>query len=307
MTVLITGATSMIGLALERELIKRGHQIIAVARRESEELKELTKQGSLRTILCDMRDYSHITETLSWTVDTAVLLAWNGTRGGERNNKDVQQKNVEQNLALIEELFRLDCKKILTAGSQAEYGVYTECITEESECRPNTEYGKAKLTFYREASKLCAKYGAVCIEPRFFSLYGPNDYPDTLVMSTLRKLMNGEECLFTEGIQMWDYLHIDDACTALAALCEDNSVSGGIYNFGSGDVRQLKDYILEMNEIIGGIGKLRFGAVPYPRTGMVSLCPDVSKLKTTAKWSPKITFREGITAILKSMHEDQKI
>lgn len=304
MRFLITGATSMIGLALEKELLERGHEIVAVARRESDELKALARQGCVQTILCEMCDYKSLSSFVAEPVDVAVLLAWNGTRGQARNDVELHRQNTEYNLSLLPELFKLKCKKVITAGSQAEYGPHSERITENSECRPNTEYGKAKLAFYKKAEELCAEHGVICIEPRFFSLYGPNDYKDTLVSSTLRKMIAEEECQLTQGVQMWDYLYIDDACDALATLCERKDIPCGVYNFGSGDVRTLKDYILEMNEITGGNGILSFGAIPYPSTGMVSLWPDVSKLKEAINWTPKVKFGEGIKSILNSMNKD---
>ena len=295
----------MIGLVLEKKLLEHGHKIVAVARRMTDALDQLNCSENVSVVLCDMCNYGRLASLIDGTIDVAVLLAWNGTRGADRNNKILQQKNIECNLAILPQLLKLGCQKIITAGSQAEYGPHAECISEGSNCCPNTEYGKAKLKFYEEASRLCQSYNAVCIEPRFFSLYGPEDYKDTMIISTLHKLLKNEECPLTQGIQMWDYLHVDDACDALAALCMGQCIPGGVYNFGSGDVRPLKDYILEMDKICGGNGKLHFGAVPYPQTGMVSLWPDVSKLKTTLGWEPRISFEEGIRSILNSMSGEQ--
>ncbi len=38
---------------------------------------------------------------------------------------------------------------------------------------------------------------------------------------------------------MWDFLYIDDAIEALYRLCTQECPNG-VYNFGSGDVRQLR-------------------------------------------------------------------
>ena len=109
----------------------------------------------------------------------------------------------------------------------------------------------------------------------------------------------------TEGVQMWDYLYIDDAITALAALCREEI--SGVYNFGSGDVRPLRDYVKEMAAMVGGEHLLQFGAMPYPPTGMVSLWPDVSRLKQTLNWEPETSFADGIREILSSMRKEASI
>ncbi len=72
----------------------------------------------------------------------------------------------------------------------------------------------------------------------------------------------------------------------------------GVYNFGSGDVRQLREYVLEMARITKTGSELLFGAIPYPPTGMVSLWPDISKLKRELHWTPSYSFEAGIVSIL---------
>ena len=44
-------------------------------------------------------------------------------------------------------------------------------------------------------------------------------------------------------------------------------------------------------------GIYNFGAVPYPKTGIVNVNPDVHKLMAMG-WKPKVTFSEGINRIL---------
>lgn len=297
MRIIITGATSMIGWALTRKLIDQGHEVVAVVRRETNELKTLRELGQVEVIQCDMNEYGSALSRIKGTIDTAVLLAWNGTRGAARMDAEQQQKNLEYSLAAVRSVLEAGCKRVVTAGSQAEYGPHTKQITEETLCTPNTEYGKAKLAFYQQADKLCTEVGATCIEPRFFSLYGPRDYEGTMIFSILRDMATNRPCKLTRGIQMWDFLYIDDAIEALARLCT-SQCAAGIYNFGSGDVRQLRAYVEEMAVIMKTDSALLFGEIPYPETGMVSLWPNVSKLKSAIQWEPKVSFDKGIRTVL---------
>lgn len=302
MRIMITGATSMIGWALTQKLVEQGHRVVAVVRRETDELKTLQEAGRVEVIRCDMSEYGSALGRIDGTIDAAALLAWNGTRGTARMDAGQQQKNLEYSLAAVKSVLEAGCKRIVTAGSQAEYGPHTEQITEETLCTPNTEYGKAKLAFYQQTDKLCAEAGAICIEPRFFSLYGPGDYEGTMISSILRDMATNRPCKLTQGIQMWDFLYIDDAIEALARLCT-SQCAAGVYNFGSGDVRQLRAYVEEMAEITKTDSALLFGEVPYPETGMVSLWPSVSKLKRAIQWEPKVSFGKGICVISQSCLE----
>ena len=123
------------------------------------------------------------------------------------------------------------------------------------------------------------------------------DNPQTMVLSILKDMMDNAPCRMTECIQLWDFLYIEDAVDGIFRLmdmqCED-----GAYNFGSGDIRPLKEFVMEMYKITGSKSQMLFGAIPYPDTGMVNVCPDISKLQMQTGWNAKTTFADGIQKII---------
>ena len=58
--VLVTGGSRGIGLAISRKLAGAGYNVIAVARGESEKLREAAKDGNLRFRACDLSDIEAI-------------------------------------------------------------------------------------------------------------------------------------------------------------------------------------------------------------------------------------------------------
>lgn len=297
MKLVVTGANSFIGRRLVRAANYKGWQVTAVVRPGCRDIMDLNNMANVKELA--LEDYSTLGQVCG-PVDTAVMLAWNGTRGNNRMNPDLQKSNYIHNINAINNLIDHGCKRIITAGSQAEYGDYTGSIHEDIECHPNTEYGKWKYQFYVDASALCKKAGLSIKEPRYFSLYGPGDYENTLIMQMIKNLLIHKDCELTACVQLWDYLHIDDAIDALLKLCYMDC-SDGVYNIASGDTRVLRDYVEELQEIIGSKSRLLYGAIPYPATGMISLCPDVHKTMQELSWSPLISFRQGIISILDSI------
>lgn len=293
MKAVITGANSFIGQRLTNVLYHKGWDIVQVVRRP------FPCENDIQQVYLPMEEYEKLGE-ITGGCDCFVHLAWNGTRGATRMDKVRQENNLIHSLEGVRAMLQVGCGRLITAGSQAEYGPNQALITEETPCAPNTEYGKAKLAFYEQASKLCIAAGVDYKEPRFFSLYGPDDYEGTMIVSVLKEMLENRPCRLTQGVQMWDFLYIEDAVDALVGLCEKDC-SNGVYNFGSGDVRQLKEYILEMAEITNTKSELQFGAIPYPDTGMVSLWPDISKLKKELDWSPQVRFAEGIRSVLTAL------
>lgn len=299
MRVLVSGATSMIGVVLCKELLNKGHEVFAVIREQCSKEEELPNSDKLHIIRCDMDAYDRLDQIVDGQVDVAILLAWNGTRGESRNNTDLQFTNLNNNMSALAALQKLGCWKVISAGSQAEYGPWYEQAKQSEECipKPNTEYGKYKLQFYKKAKEYCEQNKMILVEPRFFSLYGPDDYSGTLVMSNLYNMSHNLPCQLTECKQTWDFLFITDAISGLMLLIEKDC-QAGVYNFGYGQSAPLRYYIEKMYEILQSASELQYGIVPYPTTGMVSINPSVEKLKSLG-WKPLVTFEEGICEIIK--------
>lgn len=298
MKIVITGANSFIGTSLAKKANSLGWETVLVVRPGHNSIDGLE---NCRLVALPMESYDQLGNAVG-PCDCLVHLSWNGTRGESRMDAMRQRKNVEYSLRGVQSAIAAGCKRIISAGSQAEYGPHTEKITEDSACRPNTAYGKAKLAFYEALAEICARNHISYKEPRFFSLYGPSDYSGTMIASILKDMLNNSPCRLTKAVQMWDFLYIEDAVEGLIKLCS-KACQDGIYNFGSGDTRTLRSFIEEMAEITGTQSELLFGEIPYPDTGMVSLWPDITKIKRELCWEPKISFREGIQSIVKTMVE----
>lgn len=288
----------MIGAELVNRSLDRNHEVIAVIRPNTSKRAILNIVPKLSIVECAMEDYYLLDDLIEGNVDVAVSIAWNGTRGADRNNRILQEDNYYNSISFLKAMLKKGCQKFITAGSQAEYGIWTSSkkLTENVIPNPNTEYGKYKLKFYESAKAYCHNNGCEIVEPRFFSLYGPGDYEETLIISMLKKMINNEPCELTECEQIWDFLYIDDAVDGLIELME-NTIPEGIYNFGSGYSAPLKEFISEMKDITKSDSELRYGAIPYTNTGIVNVNPDVSKLMEIG-WRNRTSFKLGIMKII---------
>lgn len=301
---IITGANSFIGRRLCRKLAANDYHVYAIVRRNFSHKEIFDGINSITLIELDMAEYGMLKDRITEKCDLGVLLAWNGTRGVLRDNVHLQHENYNNSILGAENMIALGCETIVTAGSQAEYGINKslEKITERTECKPNTEYGKAKLKLYQELDRFCENRKVRLIEPRYFSLYGPDDSEKTMIISMIRNMLSNRSCDLTECIQQWDFMFIDDAVDLLFELIETKEASGA-FNFGSGVSKPLKEYVYEMYRLTRSSSKLHFGAVPYPVTGMVHTNPSIEKLKQYVKDIHVRSFAEGIQAVIKEQRE----
>ncbi len=296
MKVVVTGANSFLGKRIIWFGQKEGWEIFGVVRDVPVERNRIK---GVRYISLNMSEYSQMGEYLH-EADCMISLAWNGTRGCERNCYESQNQSKVDTLTAIKIAVENGCKTVVTAGSQLEYGPHIGKIDERTRCSPNEEYGKQKLELYYRAKEICAESGIRFIEPRYFSLYGPGDYNKTMIMSVLNAMMMNSPCLLTECCQIWDYLFVDDAAEALVKLISSPQAEG-VFNFGSGESRELKKYVEEMKRITGSQSELIYGAIPYSDGGSFGIHPDITKLKSVIGTFAKTDFETGIRKTIRSL------
>lgn len=305
--IMVTGATGFIGRHLTEHLLRNGdYCVTAIVRRgfDPGKLPQLTGcAGRMEVLELDLKEYGRIPELAKTAVDAYFALAWDGTRGKDRHDEQLQMENYRYSMEGIRAACSMGCRKIFTAGSQAEYGRMQGITSENAQCIPETAYGKAKLRLCMDAAGYCLENGVSFFEPRFFSLYGEDDNPKTMLLSVLKAMLENKPCRMTSCVQDWDFLHIEDAVRGLRMLLEGEHPDG-IYNFASGDTRMLKDFVEEMYRITRSRSRLEYGAVPYPPEGMVSMRPSVDKLKRETGWRAEVSFSEGIRRIIKRGREE---
>lgn len=275
----ITGASSFIGVELCRYLADNGHQVIAMSRKENEQLNAITAGGHLQVFYADMQTLAEKAKDVK--ADVFIHLAWAGALLGQRDNQELQEGNIRFSLDCVELSKRMGCQLYVDAGSQAEYGIVPGVITEDTECHPVTAYGKAKLQMYHKTCELTRQLGLKYIHLRILSVYGENDHPNTLISSSLRKLRNNEPIEMRSGGQKWNYVYVKDAARQIGELAfyavAKDDFRQEVYNIASEDTRLLKDFVITMKVICGSQSELKFGG--YDKEKDVNLEPDVRKTK----------------------------
>lgn len=291
--IVVTGATSMIGVALIEECLRHDIEIYAVVRSSSGKAGRLPLSEKIHLTDCSLEDLPDLPGRIPGGCDTFYHIAWGNTGEARNKSTELQSRNIFYTLQAVRAAAELGCRRFIGAGSQAEYGpMDVEKISPDSPVNPSTPYGASKLAAGHLAGMLCRELGMECIWPRIFSVYGKYEKETTMVASGLRKMLAGEPTEFTPAMQRWDYLYSKDAGRAFYLIGEKGK-GGSVYCVGSGQARPLKEYIEEMAALTGA-GKPGIGAKPYPPGAVMNLCADIGTLTGDTGFIPEYTFEQGI-------------
>lgn len=295
--VVISGATGAVGMALIHEMISDEIEVLVLTHKNSKRNEWIPKHPLVSTMDCSLDDMKNAFLTgCDMEYDAFYHLAWAGTTGNDRNNMYLQNKNVKYALDAVELANRMHCKVFIGAGSQAEYGRFERKLSETTPTFPENGYGIAKLCAGQMTKERAHQLGMRQIWTRIFSVYGPYDGKQSMIMSAIDKMIKGEKTSFTKGEQIWDYLYSKDAARALYLLGEKEL--DGVYCLGSGNARTLKEYIMEMRNQINPTLEIGIGEIPYAERQVMYLCADISKLQKDTGFEVKYDFKKGITEII---------
>lgn len=290
--VVITGATSMLGVALIQECIASNMEVLAIVRKNSKYIDRIPKVNSVRVQECNLDELSSVHKN-EIPYDTFYHFAWDYTDRERRDNPVYQELNIKYTLEAVELANRMGCRTFIGAGSQAEYGRATEKIGPNTAINPDIAYGVAKYAAGKLSQKLCFQLGIKHIWTRIFSVYGPNDNSGTMVMYAINSLLRGEIPLFTKSEQKWDYLYCKDAGRAFRLIGEYGK-TGQTYCLGSGHQRRMREYIEILRDSINPKLEISIGGLEYSENQVMSLCADIDSLKEDTGFTPRYSFEDGI-------------
>lgn len=293
--IVVTGATSMLGVATIEECLKNNIEVVAVAHRNSKNLHRLPQNKNLKVVEYNLDEILNYTPNFN-DADVFYHFAWAATTHEGRTNVDFQAANILHTLDAVRLAKKCGCHKFIFAGSQAEYGLSDKPLNCETPIKPCTAYGVSKFAAGKLAEMLCNSLDITFVWTRIVSTYGINDGANTLISYIINCYKNNIQPVLTKCEQMWDYLYSDDAGRAFRLLGQ--CPTSGVYVIGNGTAQPLKSYVETIHRLMKPNVPLIFGGKPYSENQVMFLQADISDLRRDTGFEPQISFEEGIKRIL---------
>lgn len=286
--VLVTGGSGFLGAPLVERLAAGGHEVHAVSSRAAPDARGPALWHRANLLSPEAAD--SVVDRVRPT--HLVHLAWITTPGIYWTSLD-NLAWVEASLRLARAFLERGGQRFLAAGSCAEYAWNGGALSEDSTpLRPQSLYGAAKGSLRTLVEAAAAETETEVAWARLFFTYGPGEHPDRLVPTVARSVLAGDTARCTEGVQLRDYLFVDDAVAAMAALL-DSRVTGPV-NVGSGAPVPVRELAQAVAREAGRPDLLKLGALPTPPHEPDEITADVRRLRKEVGVAPSITIHDGV-------------
>ena len=286
--ILVTGAGGFIGSHILPKLVTRGYDIHAVYFRQKPDAP-----GSVNWHKANLLAQSETFQLVQGVRPTHLLhLAWYVAPGDYWYSAE-NLHWLEASIALIRYFYQLGGKRLVVAGTCAEYDWnYGYCTENITPCHPLTLYGICKNSLFETLRAYCTNKKLSYAWGRIFFLYGPGENQQRLVSSAICSLLDKKTFACTHGRQLRDFLHVADVASAFATLL-DSDINGAV-NIASGQPLSILQLILSIADQLKMSDHVQFGTINAAENEPPLLVGDIRKLRNEIHWQPRYGLLQGI-------------
>lgn len=291
MTVLLTGAAGLIGMATRALLRARGDPVVPI---------DVTRFGrddpDLRLVPLDDRaalDHLIRTEAIDSVVHCGAISGPMLARG---QPLAIVGANIDAT-ALLLDLARVHgLRRFVFCSSNSVYGdVGPGTITEATPLIPTSVYGASKVACEQLIQGFAAEYGLEGVSLRIARVYGPyrraNCHLGTLVRDADAGRSTRIPC--DPGF-LYHYVYVDDVAAAIAAVLDAALLPRRLYNVGSGEALTMPQIVHAAAQVLTDAqATLIPGADDVPDRQMAFT---ITRIADDLGWRPRFPIAEGLLA-----------
>jgi len=160
--------------------------------------------------------------------------------------------------------------------------------------QPNSPYAASKAGGDCLVRAYARTFGLPCITTRCSNNYGPFQFPEKLIPLMITRAL-GDQALpvYGDGLNVRDWLHVDDHVAAVWLVCTRGALEDEVYNIGGGFEIPNLDLV---KRLLGLLEKpmslIRY--VPDRLGHDRRYATDTRRIRERLGWSPRRNFGEGL-------------
>ena len=174
-------------------------------------------------------------------------------------------------------------------------------FSETTAYHPNSPYSASKAAADHLVRAWHETYGLPTLVTNCSNNYGPYQFPEKLIPLITIKALKGEPLpIYGDGLNVRDWLYVEDHVDALLAVCAHGKV-GETYNIGGNcelTNREVVETICDLvDELVDGGGPPRRSLIEFVRDRPghdMRYAIDAEKIRRDLGWQPSETFASGL-------------
>lgn len=316
-TALVTGGAGFIGSNFVRYMLNKypDYKIINVDlltyAGNLENLKDVENNHNYKFIKADIRDRNKIDEIFSeYKIDYVINFA-----AESHVDRSIVEPEVFLTTNVIGTQVMLDIAKkhwnlepdnkycfeyregvkFLQVSTDEVYGSLgaTGRFTETMPLMPNSPYSASKASADLIPRAYHKTYGMPVNITRCSNNYGPYQFPEKLIPLMINNCLNNREMpVYGDGMQIRDWIHVLDHCSAIDAVLHEGIV-GEVYNIGGNNEKTNLEIVKLIINTLGKSESLIKFVKDRPGHDR-RYAVDNTKISIQLGWEPKYPFEEGI-------------
>ncbi|HLH39569.1 MAG TPA: dTDP-glucose 4,6-dehydratase [Bryobacteraceae bacterium] len=164
---------------------------------------------------------------------------------------------------------------------------------EDFPLRPSSPYSASKAASDLLALSYFITYRMPVIVTRASNNYGPYQFPEKLIPLMISNALESKPLpIYGDGMQIRDWLYVDDHCRAIRAVIERGR-AGEIYNIGGNRALTNVEVVRRLLEAVGKPESLMKPVADRPGHDRRYALSSEKVMRETG-WHPRVSFEEGL-------------
>jgi len=246
----------------------------------------------------DIRDTEAVGEALHGHDAIVHFAAESHVDRSVNDSRIFVETNVVGTQTLLDQAMALGIPRFVHISTDEVYGSIDSGSWDEDEpLLPNSPYSASKAASDLLVRSYHVTHGLNTNITRCSNNYGPHHFPEKVIPLFVTNLLDGKKVpLYGDGLNIRDWLHVDDHCRGIALVLQDGQ-PGEVYNIGGGTElsnSELTSLLLEATDRDDSFIERVADRKGHDRRYSV----DIGKISSELGYSPQVDFSEGLAAVV---------
>ena len=284
--IFLTGGTGLIGKETIPFLREKGFKIYALTIGDEQDTADIKY---VKANLFDRKEIDKVMRDIK--PEYLLHYAWLSTGCfNDNSNFDFLTSTID----MLKAFAKNGGKRVVMAGTYAEYGYHNETLTEDMPAEPINIYSQCK-DFVHKISESYCKYNNISFGwGRIFSAFGKETDPRRLTSNVINNLSVDEEVVIRSGSLIRDYIYTKDIAQAFVKFL-DSDVEG-VVNICTGKGTSIHDYVMKIAKIMRKEHLVIFNEQASPQ--QVRVVGSSKRLNEEVGFIPKYSIEEALEEII---------